>query len=83
MADEPAFDALPFSVSSRPGVCEVSVCIDTTGLGCAAEPWRLAVTAVVADPAGRVSYFALAHPGGRPDFHDREGFTLRLQGGQD
>lgn len=41
---------------------------------------RLALTAVMKDEQGRVSYWALAHPPGRPDFHHRDGFALGLAG---
>lgn len=40
---------------------------------------RLALTAVVEDARGRLSYWALRHPPGRPDFHHRDGFALVLE----
>lgn len=78
MTDEAAFTTLPFSVSNRPGLCEVSACIDTTGLGLAAAPWQLAVSTVVAEPRGRVTYWAVSHPGAQPDFHHPDAFVIRL-----
>jgi len=36
------------------------------------------VTAVIRSRTGHESYWALAHPGGRADFHLREGFIIRL-----
>lgn len=41
-------------------------------------PWRLAISAVIEETSGRKSYWALAHPPGRPDFHDPAGFVLEL-----
>lgn len=45
-------------------------------------PWdrtgRIGISAVIADKAGTVSYWALAHPPGRPDFHHRDCFALKL-----
>ncbi|HEY0940862.1 MAG TPA: DOMON-like domain-containing protein [Steroidobacter sp.] len=41
---------------------------------------RLAVAAVMANDQGRISYWALAHPPGKPDFHHRDGFALALAG---
>ena len=41
----------------------------------------LAVAAVLEDQQGRISYWALAHPAGKPDFHHPDGFTLNLSGG--
>jgi hypothetical protein len=39
---------------------------------------RLALSAVVEQAGGRLSYWALAHPAGRPDFHHAEGFVFEL-----
>ena len=41
-------------------------------------PWRLAVSAVIEEAGGGKSYWALAHPPGRPDFHHPESFVLDL-----
>lgn len=40
--------------------------------------WRVAVTAVVETVDGAVSYWSLAHPAGRPDFHHADCFCLDL-----
>jgi hypothetical protein len=40
--------------------------------------WRLGMTAVIEDRAGGLSYWALAHPPGRPDFHNADCFALEL-----
>ena len=39
---------------------------------------RLALAAVLEDQQGALSYWALAHPPGKPDFHHPVGFTLEL-----
>ena len=41
---------------------------------------RLAMSAVMESEQGRISYWALAHPPGKPDFHHRDGFALDLAG---
>lgn len=41
-------------------------------------PLQLALATVLEDAAGALSYWALAHPAARPDFHHRDGFTLCL-----
>jgi hypothetical protein len=41
----------------------------------------LAVAAVLEDQQGRISYWALAHPAGKPDFHHADGFILNLSDG--
>lgn len=39
---------------------------------------QFALCAVLRDQQGRVSYWALAHPPGKPDFHHPDGFVLEL-----
>ena len=43
-----------------------------------AAPLSLALSAVVEDSAGALSYWALRHPAGKPDFHHSEAFALEL-----
>jgi len=37
--------------------------------------WRLGLSAVIEETSGRKSYWALAHPPGRPDFHHPDCFA--------
>jgi len=39
---------------------------------------RIAAAAVLEDEGGRLSYWALRHPPGKPDFHHPDGFALEL-----
>jgi hypothetical protein len=39
---------------------------------------RLALAAVIEESSGRLSYWALAHPPGKPDFHHPLGFALEI-----
>lgn len=41
-------------------------------------PWRANVSAVLEEEGGVKSYWALAHPAGKPDFHDPACFVLSL-----
>ena len=43
-----------------------------------AAPLDLALTAIIEDEAGVLSYWALCHPAATPDFHHPGGFTLHL-----
>jgi hypothetical protein len=51
-------------------------------LGCVRElagaAWRLGLTAVTEAADGRISYWSLAHPAGKPDFHHRDCLALEL-----
>ena len=40
--------------------------------------WRLGLSAVIEEASGRKSYWALAHPTGKPDFHHADGFACEL-----
>jgi len=54
--------------------------LDLTGLAdlIGPAPWRLAITAVIEAEDGRKSYWSLAHPPGKPDFHHADCFAARL-----
>jgi hypothetical protein len=39
---------------------------------------RIALSAVIEDENGRLSYWALRHPPGKPDFHHPNGFALKV-----
>lgn len=43
-----------------------------------AAPLSLAISAVVEDNDGTLSYWALRHPPGKPDFHHPQAFALEL-----
>lgn len=42
------------------------------------RPLRLALSAVVEDADGVLSYWALQHPPGKPDFHHADSFAMQL-----
>jgi hypothetical protein len=39
----------------------------------------VAISAVIEDNRGMLSYWALQHPSGKPDFHHRDGFALEIE----
>jgi hypothetical protein len=41
--------------------------------------WHLGLSAVLEEAGGRLSYWALRHPAGKPDFHDAACFAARLE----
>lgn len=45
----------------------------------APPPWHLALSAVIEETNGRKSYWALAHPPGKPDFHHSDSFAFELK----
>ena len=40
--------------------------------------WRIGLAAVIEETSGRKSYWALAHPPGKADFHQSESFVLEF-----
>ena len=80
-ADEPQ-PALPrptITVHGSSGVLELDAVISLDGF---AQPpgarLALALSAVIEDSEGKLSYWALRHPSGKPDFHHPEAFALEL-----
>ena len=45
---------------------------------CDARHLRIALAAVIEDEDGRLSYWGLRHPPGKPDFHHPTGFALEV-----
>ncbi len=41
-------------------------------------PWQMGLSAVIEETNGNKSYWALAHPPGKPDFHHSDCFALEL-----
>ncbi len=78
MREEPAFASLPFDVRIEPGTLRLSADLDIGTIVPADRTLDAAVCAVVRTKTGDVSHWALAHPGPRPDFHRRDGFTLEI-----
>jgi hypothetical protein len=60
--------------------CTLRATVDLGGAALPPDdaPWRLALSAVIEDADGALSYWALSHPPGKPDFHHPDGFTLEL-----
>lgn len=57
---------------------DVLMRVDRLTSACAGGALALGVAAIVEDEDGELSYWALAHPPGDPDFHHPDGFRLSL-----
>ncbi len=58
---------------------QLTATVDLGGAGLPPDaPWRIGLSAVVEARGGRISYWALAHPPRKPDFHSRDCFALEL-----
>jgi hypothetical protein len=78
MQEEHAFTALPFSVIAGPDSMVLALGADFTTLISSDEAVDAGISAVVRLIDGTLTYWALSHPGPRPDFHLRDGFILEL-----
>jgi len=78
VADE--ISAAPIEVRSSPARCtlQASLALDRLSALPRQDPWRLGFSVVIEDARGGISYWALAHPPGKPDFHHTDGFVHEL-----
>ena len=81
MREEPAFTSLPFRVRTEREALKVSLDVELGKIIPAERTIEVAVGTVVKTIAGETSHWALVHPGPRPDFHRRDGFTLNIPAG--
>ncbi|MDH4261325.1 MAG: DOMON-like domain-containing protein [Gammaproteobacteria bacterium] len=65
----------PVIAMTRGDALEVTVQL---ALPAGSSSWRMGLMAVLEDDAAALSYWALTHPGPRPDFHDPAGFLLEI-----
>ena len=68
------------ALSAYPELVRLDVALDLSALpGLPPEaPWRVALTAIVEQADGTKSFWSLAHPQGKPDFHHADNFALTL-----
>jgi hypothetical protein len=78
MREEPAFRSLPFELRKGREALRISLDLDIGKILPGAKALEAGVSAVIKTKKGMTSHWALAHPGPRPDFHRREGFTIDL-----
>jgi hypothetical protein len=69
--------AVALSVSFDPEMVRLSASIDLPILSHGRE-WELGLSAIIEAKDGTKSYWALSHPPGQPDFHNRDCFTALL-----
>jgi len=61
----------------REGALDVDVAVQLPA-SIEAQSLELAISAVLRDRHGATSYWSLAHPPGKPDFHHRDSYALQL-----
>ncbi len=78
MHEDQGFTSLPFSISAWRDSLRLSLQMDLKNIVPAGQSLEIAISAVIKGKNGGITYWALAHPGPRPDFHCREGFIIRM-----
>ncbi len=86
-----AFDGYREGMRHQPGVeirngvreqdegrLHVAGVLDLDRMNLGEGPWRLGLSAVIEATDGAISYWALAHPSDKPDFHHPDSFVLEL-----
>ena len=78
MAEEQAFSRLPFSAQIGEDSLRLALEVDLAGMVPAGPALEVGLATVVKLRDGAITYWALSHPGPRPDFHRRDGFIVVL-----
>ncbi|HEY9727386.1 MAG TPA: DOMON-like domain-containing protein [Chroococcales cyanobacterium] len=78
MQEEIAFSALPFSVEDKGDYFAIALGVDLDKIVSPNQVLDVAITTVIKQRDGEVSYWALTHRGTEADFHLRESFVIEL-----
>ncbi|ARV61087.1 hypothetical protein BZZ01_22895 [Nostocales cyanobacterium HT-58-2] len=78
MQEETAFTTLPFSVQFLSDGLALALDIDLDKIVPADQALEVAITTVIKDKDGELSYWALTHQGTEADFHRRDSFIIVL-----
>ena len=78
MRPEPAVGSLAFTVAREEKSLAVVLELELAPFYPPGTALRAGLAAVLVDRAGKLTYWALAHPEDRPDFHRRENFIVAI-----
>ena len=76
MEVETAFENLPFEFTQQSDCLSLQIQIETTQIVKESQPLEIAITTVIEEQKGNISYWALKHSGEQADFHLRDSFVL-------
>ena len=77
MQEETAIASLPFSVQ-RSDTLSLTLTLDLHPIIPIHQPLEVAITTVICQQSGELTYWALTHPGPEADFHRRDSFMIQL-----
>jgi hypothetical protein len=78
MQEETAFTILPFNVQNQANGLILVLDIDLDKIISAEQAIEVAITTVIKDKDGEITYWALTHRGAEADFHLRDSFIVEL-----
>ncbi|MBI4684129.1 MAG: DOMON-like domain-containing protein [Nitrospirae bacterium] len=78
MKEEPAFMSLLFNVRTQPGSFLLDLELDLDKIVMIDQSLEIGISAVIQLRDSTLTYWALTHPGQKPDFHHRSSFIIEL-----
>ena len=78
MQEEAAFNSLPFRIERGKDSFLLDVELPLDGIISPVTPLEVGISAVIKLRSDQMTYWALSHPGQKPDFHRRESFIAKL-----
>jgi hypothetical protein len=78
MMEETVYTALPFSVVLYSDCLQLSLEVELDKIVQADQSLKIGISAVTKTLNGRITFWALTHPGTQPDFHRRDAFIVDL-----
>ncbi|WP_392478001.1 DOMON-like domain-containing protein [Nostoc sp. C110] len=78
MQEETAFENLPFNVQNQSDSLAIALNVDLDKIISMEQAIEVAITSVIKDRDGEVTYWALTHRGTEADFHLRDSFIIEL-----
>ncbi len=79
LADEALAPSITLRTTDRRLELDALIRLDRVSGAHPCAPLRIGLSAVIEANDGALSYWALRHPAGKPDFHHAEAFALRLE----
>jgi hypothetical protein len=78
MQEERAFAVVPVEVLATNDTLGLTAVVDLKAIDPTHGPLKVALSAVIRTMDDQIGYWALAHPGPKPDFHHEESFILTI-----
>lgn len=78
MQEEQAYTSLPFSTETESDAFSLSLKLDLDDIIPVGRVIDVGIGAVTQSKDGKLTHWALTHPGTQADFHRRESFTIKL-----